>query len=169
MKILEKSLPLWAVALLCIVIVLLNRAIEVVMSNSVTSFTKKIIFWDEIEKAGAEVYDEAFLASLRLEIKGLGDSQVLIVPNRFSGNGAFWGCSDSELMNEKSETELFETFTASFLHLARRIKDCKNVVGFAFPDFDTDWDVLKHYQSEHKENFAAAFQKKHSHYLFIEK
>ncbi len=132
-------------------------------------YIKKIVYWDQIEKTGVEEYDEAFLAALRSELKLLDseDSNILIVPMRFSGEGAFWGCFDLEVMNEETEKELFETFTASFLHLARRIKDCKSVVGFEYPDFSADWDVLQHYSQDYKEKFMAAFQKKHSHYIFV--
>ncbi len=131
---------------------------------------KKIVYWDEIEKSGEGEYDEAFLASLRAELKMYEHSQkqVIIVPMRFSGNDKFWGCSDTEVMSEQAEVELFEIFTTSFLHLSRRIKDCKNVIGFVNPDFTSDWEFLQHYSLEYKNNFMAAFQKKHSHFVFID-
>ncbi len=132
--------------------------------------TKRIVYWDDIEKNGLEEYDEAFLAMLRSDLKNSEKSleKVLLIPKRFSGQGSFWGYADSEIMSEEKEVEFFEIFTACMLHVARRVKDCKNVIGFAYPDFENDWNVLKHYENEHKEKFMAAFQKKHSHYIFVE-
>ncbi len=135
-----------------------------------TESTKKVIYWDNIEEKGIEEYDEAFLANLRTELKNTENSDIktIIIPRRFSNTGSFWGCSDKEIMSEQAETELFETFTTCMIHVARRIKDCKNVIGFAYPDFKNDWSILQHYANEHKEAFKAAFQNKHSHYVFIE-
>ncbi len=134
-------------------------------------YNQKDIFWNDIESAGIEEYDEAFLASVRSELKILEEAgvQFLIVPKRFSGIASFWGCSEGEIMSEEKEQEFFEIFTATMVHLARRIKDCKNIAGFIYPDFQNDWPVLQHYENEYKENFKAAFQKKHSHYIFVER
>ncbi len=133
-------------------------------------YIKKVVYWDEIERSGVEEYDESFLAALRSDLKSseVDNHTIIIVPKRFSGDGAFWGCFDLEIMTEETEAELFETFSSAFLHLARRIKDCKNIAGFAYPDFDTDWEILKHHSQEYKENFMAVFQKKHSHYVFVD-
>lgn len=72
---------------------------------------------------------------------------------------------------------LQEHYIAAMKHTARRVKDCKTVVGFGimaegqlgdgkamelFPLSFED-DCLKPFQK----NFIAAFQKKHSHYLFL--
>ncbi len=137
-------------------------------SSQDINYVKKIVYWDSVERSGVEEYDEAYLATLRLEIKDIESEHVLIVPRRFSGEGSFWAYDKSEVMSEQTEEELFETFTASMVHVARRIKDCKNVVGFVYPDFEKEWEVLSHYSNEYKEKFMAAFQKKHSHYIFIE-
>ncbi len=145
---------------------------SVVEQSNVPTGIKKVVFWDAVEHAGIEEYDEAFLASLRTELKTLeaDEKKVIIVPRRFSNtaDATFWGCAASEVMNEESELEFFEAFTSAMVHLARRIKDCKNVLGFEYPNFNSDWEVLGHYSSEYKEKFMAAFQKKHSHYIFID-
>ena len=52
------------------------------------------------------------------------------------------------------------------LHLSRRCKDCDAVVGFAYPDFEQDWELLKESQSVLKDDFASVFYKKHKHYIF---
>lgn len=72
---------------------------------------------------------------------------------------------------------LQERYIAAMKHTARRVKDCKTVVGFGimaegrpgdlnamelFP-LSFENDCLKPFQK----NFIAAFQKKHSHYLFL--
>ncbi len=135
-----------------------------------SDYIQKIVYWDCVERSGSEEYDEAFLASLRAEVKcAEGEKKpIIIIPRRFSGDGSFWGFSDSEIMNQESEIEFFESFTSAMVHVARRIKDCKNIVGFLYPDFESDWSILQHYSNEYKEKFKAAFQKKHSHYIFTE-
>lgn len=72
---------------------------------------------------------------------------------------------------------LQDHYIAAMKHAARRIKDCKTVVGFGimaegspgdikalemFP-MDFERDCLKPFQKK----FMAAFQKKHGHYLFL--
>ncbi len=135
-----------------------------------SALTKKYVFWDQIEKSGIEEYDESFLANLRSELKELEGNveKIIIVPKRFSGKDTFWGFSDSEVMSEEAEVDFFDNFTSAMVHLARRIKDCKNIAGFSYPDFENDWNVLGHYANDYKKNFMTAFQKKHSHYIFID-
>ncbi len=130
------------------------------------NYTMKIIYWDSIEPTGIEEYNEVFLANLRLELKEQNDSQILLVPKRFSNNGDFWGSVVSSKKTVDAENELYEYFTAAMLHLARRCKDCDIVAGFAYPDFEQDWELLKDSQSVLKDDFSDAFQKKHKHYVF---
>lgn len=127
------------------------------------------VFWDSVEPTGIEEYNEAFLADLRLQLKeGNLDTHILLTPKRFSGKENFWGCFENSKKTTDAETENYEYFTAAMLHLARRCKDCENVIGFLYPDFEQDWELLKDSQESLKEDFASAFQKKHKHYIFKE-
>lgn len=127
----------------------------------------KPIFWDEVEPE-CETYDEAFLASLRAELKereagGAKAVPVLLDPRFYSGKKNFWACG------EKKDAALFEAFTAAMLHAARRIKDCAAVAGFVLPDFANDWENLAQGGLEDScaQSFKAAFAKKHAHYEFV--
>ena len=127
----------------------------------------KPIFWDEVEPE-CGTYDEAFLASLRAELKeretnGAKAASILLDPRFYSGKGNFWACC------EKKDAALFELFTAAMLHAARRIKDCAAVVGFVSPDIINDWEDLAQAGLEDSciESFKAAFAKKHGHYEFV--
>ena len=127
----------------------------------------KPIFWDEVEPE-CETYDEAFLASLRAELKeretnGAKAASILLDPRFYSGKGNFWACE------EKKDASLFELFTAAMLHAARRIKDCAAIAGFMLPDFQSDWENLAQAGLEDScvQSFKAAFAKKHGHYEFV--
>ncbi len=127
----------------------------------------KTIFWDEAESE-PEAYNEAFLASLRGELKaletdGTKPAAVLLDPRFYSGKGNFWACG------EKKDAALFESFTAAMLHAARRLKDCAAIAGFMLPDFQSDWETLAQAGLEDScvESFKAAFAKKHGHYEFV--
>ena len=130
------------------------------------NYETKIIYWDFVETTGIEEYNEAFLADLRLELKENTTRQILLLPKRSSGDAAFWGNRENSKKTIDAENELYEYFTAAMLHLARRCKDCEAVVGFAYPDFEQDWQLLQDSQEVLKADFSAAFQKKHKHYTF---
>ena len=99
------------------------------------------ISWETIG-ISEENYDESFLASLRdflkmLESKG---KYAFIIPN--------------SQQNFQSK-EKIEDFTKSFVHCARRVKDCANLVGFFVPTYVPT------------NEFIESFLKKHPHYIFF--
>ncbi len=135
------------------------------MSNE--NYNIRTVFWDSIEPTGIEEYNESFLADLRLQLKEINsDGNVLLVPRRFSGEESFWGSSENSKKTIDAENENYEYFTAAMLHLARRCKDCECIVGFAYPDFEQDWELLKDSQEVLKDDFASVFKKKHQQYVF---
>lgn len=135
------------------------------MSND--NYDIRTIFWDSVEPTGIEEYNEAFLAELRTELKEISEgTEILLVPRRFSGEGSFWGSEENSKKTIDAENENYEYFSAAMLHLARRCKDCECIVGFAYPDFEQDWKLLKDSQEVLKEDFAGVFKKKHKHYIF---
>ena len=71
--------------------------------------------WSDVE-AGAEEYNEDFLAKLRDELKSLEEKGefVFIEP----------------VFDKHAD---YEQFTAAMKHCARRVKDCVSVIGFAIP------------------------------------
>lgn len=93
-----------------------------------------------------ETYNEAFLASLRDWLKTLEGKPlyVFIEPH-------------IDLPVEGAEAK--ENCIASFVHCARRIKDCTAVVGFALLPFVKS--------AEESRAFTALFAKKHAHYVFF--
>lgn len=71
--------------------------------------------WSDVE-AGAEEYNEDFLAKLRDDLKVLEEKkQFVFIEPVFDKNADY------------------EQFTAAMKHTARRIKDCVSVIGFAIP------------------------------------
>lgn len=93
----------------------------------------------------------------------------------------FWAgkkmAPDTLVEGDNIQDYLQEHYIAAMKHTARRVKDCKTVVGFGimakgtpgdlkalemFP-LNFENDCLKPFQKK----FIAAFQKKHSHYLFL--
>ena len=69
--------------------------------------------WSDVE-AGAEEYNEDFLAKLRDELKSLEEKGEFIEP----------------VFDKHAD---YEQFTAAMKHCARRVKDCVSVIGFAIP------------------------------------
>ena len=89
-----------------------------------------------------ESYNENFLASFRDELKALEEKNLfaLIVP-----------VADCECTTESEK----ENLTLSMKHCARRIKDCKSVIGFAVPkEADASF-------------FIEELSAKHAHYVFF--
>ncbi|MCR5289975.1 MAG: hypothetical protein K6E51_08300 [Treponema sp.] len=73
--------------------------------------------WTAVESE-PEVYDESYLADLRTYLKELEDTGCYAVIEPMV---------DNALSGDE------ERFVAAMKHTARRIKDCKSVVGFAIP------------------------------------
>jgi len=89
-------------------------------------------------------YNEELLANLRdfLKILDEGNRFAVIVPDAEKAS-----LSDDEK----------NSFTASCKHCARRIKDCKSVIGFAIPK-EADSSV-----------FMEELSQKHAHYIYFSK
>ena len=129
------------------------------------------VFWDDVEGAAPEEYNEAFLASLREDLKKEESGcikSIYIEPRFYSGKGDFWACA------EKQTAELFNAFTVAMVHTARRLKDCTLIAGFVLPDFEKDWNALIAGKDDEEAQYALygnsfkqAFAKKYSHYEFI--
>ncbi|MCR4823691.1 MAG: hypothetical protein K5873_12560 [Treponema sp.] len=95
--------------------------------------------WSNVE-AGAEEYNEDFLAKLRDELKAMEEkSSFVFIEPVFDKDAS---C---------------EQFTAAMKHCARRIKDCISVIGFAIPE--EIYDKRAFYMEE--------LSAKHSHYCFF--
>ena len=101
------------------------------------------IAWSKIG-LDEENYDESFLALVRDFFKSLEDKKIY----------AFILPLADKIPNSSAEQE---NFIASFKHCARRIKDCKSVVGFALAD------------CVNQNTFMEELLKKHDHYIFFSK
>ncbi|MBR4385135.1 MAG: hypothetical protein IKP51_01295 [Treponema sp.] len=101
------------------------------------------ISWEEIGLDETS-YNEELLANLRDFLKVLDEQNrfAIIVPE--AGNS---GLTDAQK----------ENFTASCKHCARRIKDCKSVIGFAIPE---EADAA---------TFMEELSQKHAHYIYFSK
>lgn len=99
---------------------------------------------------GAEKYNEAFLASLRENLKAAEASLAKFVISPFSKN-ALSSIDDALEM------------TAAFKHCARRIKDCESVAGFEIPGAFFALGCAE----ELAENFVQELAEKHPNYLFF--
>ncbi|MBP5575918.1 MAG: hypothetical protein J6X67_04045 [Treponema sp.] len=101
------------------------------------------ISWKEIG-LDETCYNEELLANLRDFLKVLDEQNrfAIIVPE--AGNS---GLTTAEK----------DTFTASCKHCARRIKDCKSVIGFAIPE-EAD-----------PATFMEELSQKHAHYVYFSK
>ena len=93
----------------------------------------------------------------------------------------FWAgrkmAPDTLVEGDNIQDYLQEHYIAAMKHTARRVKDCKTVVGFGIMAEGQvgDTEALEHFPlsfekdclKPFQKNFIAAFQKKHSHYLFL--
>lgn len=95
--------------------------------------------WSDVE-AGAEEYNEEFLAKLRDELKSLEEKKEFVF---------------IEPVFDKDASA--EQFTAAMKHCARRIKDCVSVIGFAIPE------QIFNQRDFYIEELSA----KHAHYCFF--
>ncbi|MCI1207964.1 MAG: hypothetical protein LKF96_00765 [Treponema sp.] len=93
------------------------------------------------------MYNEAFLAYLREILKSFDEYGLHAIISPVAG---------ADLANPAAA----ELFTAAAKHIARRIKDCRSVIGFTIPDTAAE-----------NEDFVSAYiqelQKKHSQYVFF--
>jgi hypothetical protein len=103
------------------------------------SMIRCVVYWDVVEPQEG-VFNEEYLAKLRDGIKEAekNDLLVYLVPRAFSDNKPFWGRNtypaDKIIDEEPAGMYVVRQFTAAMNHLARRIKDCENVIGFAIPE-----------------------------------
>lgn len=134
------------------------------IKNTGCNVIRWCVYWSNIEKDGPESYDEAYLALLREMIKKAETENLLVyfVPNEWYDKKDFWGATDTE-----DHDFLLEHYYGAMLHLARRVKDCTNVIGFAFPRGEISPLDATETKERHKE-FYELFQKKHPQYFFIE-
>ena len=95
--------------------------------------------WSDVE-AGAEEYNEDFLAKLRDDLKSLEKKGEFVF---------------IEPVFDKSAD--YEQFTAAMKHCARRIKDCVSVIGFAIPS-----EIF-----EQRAFYIEELSAKHAHYCFF--
>ena len=93
----------------------------------------------------------------------------------------FWAgrkmAPDTLVEGDNIQDYLQEHYIAAMKHTARRVKDCKTVVGFGIMAEGQvgDTEALEHFPlsfekdclKPFQKNFIAAFHKKHSHYLFL--
>ena len=124
-----------------------NRALYTADGKAVTTDgMAKSVAWSQVEPE-PEVYDEAFLAALREELKVLeGQGKFVYIDAVFDRTG------DAA------------AFTAAMKHCARRIKDCVSVAGFSIPEVLAK-DGFS--QGSAAEEFIAELSQKHGHYVFF--
>ena len=93
----------------------------------------------------------------------------------------FWAgrkmAPDTLVEGDNIQDYLQEHYIAAMKHTARRVKDCKTVLGFGIMAEGQvgDTEALEHFPlafekdclKPFQKNFIAAFQKKHNHYLFL--
>jgi hypothetical protein len=87
------------------------------------------VSWADVEGAGPGVYNEAFLAALRRDLKARetdGGDNVAIEP---VFTVPTWAAAVSRADQE-------QYFAAACVHTARRIKDCTIIRGFRLAGFD---------------------------------
>lgn len=95
--------------------------------------------WSDVE-AGAEEYNEDYLAKLRDDLKALEETKNFVF---------------IETVFDKDAG--YEQFTAAMKHTARRIKDCISVIGFSIPT-----QILAN-----KSYYIEELSAKHQHYCFF--
>lgn len=112
---------------------------------AVTASMLKNVSWNDVEGA-EEVYNEQYLSQLRDELKAVEEKGEFVVVNPvYDKKGAIPG-----------------QFINAMKHTARRIKDCKSVIGFAIPDeIAGDSDVVDFYIEKMSE--------KHEQYVYFSK
>lgn len=135
-----------------------------------------VVYWNIIEPEEGE-YNEEYLATLREYIKKAGKSGLLvyIVPKISFTNNTFWTKNtypiDKIIDGETAGMYYMRCFTDAMNHLARRVKDCENIVGFAIPEcFDEIMNassVAVQTQQDLSMLFMQVLYKKHTQYYFI--
>lgn len=107
-------------------------------------------------EADKESYNEAFLAAFRDYLKLIEQRSIyVVIAPRFENNII--------------DASVVEKFIAAIKHTARRIKDCKSVIGFAIPKplmtgtINSATDCVRSYYVQYIEELL----QKHEHYLFF--
>lgn len=105
-----------------------------------------IIEAKRVQPSDAGVYNEAFLASTRTDIKETKkDFYVVLVP-----------VPQTALQTQEQITSFIQTMA----HTARRLKDCPNIIGFKLPaPLVQNKKALK--------DFKDALFQKHPHYVYL--
>ncbi len=111
----------------------------------ITAAMLKSVSWNDVEGA-EEVYNEQYLSQLRDELKAIEEKGgFVVVAPVYNKKGAIPG-----------------QFINAMKHTARRIKDCKSVIGFAIPDeIADDGEVVDFY--------TATLSEKHEQYVYFSK
>ncbi len=104
------------------------------------------ISWKCVEPQ-EESYNEEFLALLRNFLKKLEAENIYTVID--------------PIPEIDFTPKLFTSFTAAVVHLARRIKDCSNVIGFTIHPSINETSNINFYKEE--------LSRKHSQYLYFTK
>ena len=103
------------------------------------------VLWSDVEKTGEEEYDETYLAELRDEIKKAEEKQIWVLI-KWEFAKPVWG--GDEIINGIEAAK----------HTSRRIKDCKNVIGF---------ELSGQASEAIQEGMAESLSNKHGHYLYF--
>ena len=101
------------------------------------------------------VYNEELLASLRESLKKLEENKkfAFIIPTS---------------RKELADADLASDFIAAMVHLARRIKDCASVIGFAVPAQSIKKDSsIGFTENSWTQWFINEMSVKHSHYVYF--
>jgi len=145
------------------------------------SMVRCVVYWDVVEPEEG-CFNEEYLAKLRNGIKEAekNDLLVYLVPKAFSNNKMFWGRNtypaDKIIDDEPAGMYYVRQFTAAMNHLARRIKDCENVIGFSIPDcyselYNSSAETNNSLKPDLVHQFGVLFitelRKKHPQYYFI--
>lgn len=110
--------------------------------------------WKDIELEQG-LYNEELLASLREYLKKLEENKkfAFIVPVS---------------QKEFNDADCTSEFIAAMVHLARRIKDCTSVLGFAIPADFIKKDSLNGFdENSWTQWFISEMAVKHSHYVYF--
>lgn len=120
--------------------------------SSIKSAAKEKLNLIEFDAAFAgcapDDFDESFLASLREVLKEAENSEAVFCIKPVL-----------QVSSINSEEDL-ENITALFYHIARRIKDCACVAGFALPEMGADTQKCA-------VSLIEALKKKHPEYVYI--
>ncbi|HZK19461.1 MAG TPA: hypothetical protein VFC68_01910 [Treponemataceae bacterium] len=145
------------------------------IKNQGYNMLRWLVYWDIVEPV-EDSFNEEYLAVLRDNIQKAKTAGLLVylVPNAYSDSKNFWGINsypvDKVIDGENAGQYLVGCFIDAMKHLARRIKDCESVIGFALSHFY--YEIMKTEVSVKEtcvfaNNFMKALYKKHTHYYYI--